>query len=144
MIIPALSTRNWFGKNPLRIVVDLNGELPINLKLFNDELPTLVFTLKSKSDTEFVTYIKLNNNKHWLNEFFSILYERNIQSILVEGGPKTLQLFIDKNIWNEAHVFTSNKVWGDGIIAPQLTNFKEIHSQAIFDDQYNIFIPTHK
>lgn len=63
---PALSTRNWFGKNPLRIVVDLNGELPINLKLFNDELPTLVFTLKSKSDTEFVTYIKLNNNKHWL------------------------------------------------------------------------------
>ena len=29
------------------------------------------------------------------------LYENQIQSVLVEGGSRTLQTFIDQNLWDE-------------------------------------------
>ncbi len=46
------------------------------------------------------------------------LYKRNIQSVLVEGGAYVLNQFIGKDLWDEARVFTANKVLSDGLKAP--------------------------
>ena len=69
------------------------------------------------------------------------MYEKNIQSILVEGGPKTLQMFIDSNSWNEAHIFTSNNKWQSGLKAPNLFEVAGINSITNFNDTYKIFKP---
>lgn len=42
------------------------------------------------------------------------------QSILVEGGAKTLQSFIDADLWDEAYIERSDIVLGDGVKAPQI------------------------
>jgi diaminohydroxyphosphoribosylaminopyrimidine deaminase/5-amino-6-(5-phosphoribosylamino)uracil reductase len=140
---PLLTNRNWFGKSPLRIVIDLRAELPEHLSLFNDHMPTHVFTLKPKPDNEFVIYHQLKSNKNWHHELLEILYEKKIQSLLVEGGPNTLQYFIDHNIWDEAHVFSSQQLWGHGLKAPSLKSSIEIYHQSLLNDQYSIYIPQH-
>ncbi len=55
----------------------------------------------------------------------SSLYENEIQSVLVEGGAKTLQSFIDQNLWDEARVITNREmIIEEGINAPEMKNFK--------------------
>ncbi|MCL2167850.1 MAG: bifunctional diaminohydroxyphosphoribosylaminopyrimidine deaminase/5-amino-6-(5-phosphoribosylamino)uracil reductase RibD [Lentimicrobiaceae bacterium] len=53
-----------------------------------------------------------------IEEIVDNLYQKNIQSLIVEGGQKTLQKFIDANLWDEAFVLTGNVIWEQGIKAP--------------------------
>ena len=46
------------------------------------------------------------------------LYKRNIQSVLVEGGSRTLQYFIIDNVWDEARVIVGNIRFHEGVKAP--------------------------
>ena len=55
-----------------------------------------------------------------INNILSELYKLNIQSIIIEGGSKTLQSFIDENMWDEARIFTANKTLGEGVKAPTI------------------------
>jgi diaminohydroxyphosphoribosylaminopyrimidine deaminase/5-amino-6-(5-phosphoribosylamino)uracil reductase len=65
-------------------------------------------------------------------------FNDNIQSIIVEGGKKTIQNFIDVNLWDESRVFTSNKKLNRGILAPRLNS--EVHSSENFDgDKLNFY-----
>ena len=48
------------------------------------------------------------------------LYKQNIQSVIIEGGSKTLQSFIDTNMWDEARIFTTNKELTDGVKSPNI------------------------
>ena len=138
---PQLTNRKWFGKNPTRIVIDLENNLPLHLHIFNDDATTLVFTSSPKQNTPTVSYLKVNNKAHFIIEILDALYQKNIQSVLIEGGPKTQQLFIDSNNWNEAHVFTSNVKWQKGIKAPALIKGVEISHIINFNDTYQTFKP---
>mgnify|MGYP001484844667 FL=1 len=65
-------------------------------------------------------------------------FNDNIQSIIVEGGKKTIQNFIDANLWDESRVFTSNKKLKGGILSPKLNS--EVHSSENFDgDQLSFY-----
>ena len=44
----------------------------------------------------------------------------DVQSLIIEGGAKTLELFINAGMWDEARIFTSDISWGKGIKAPSL------------------------
>ena len=50
------------------------------------------------------------------------MYEHKTLSFIVEGGPKTIQQFIDANLWDEARIIKSNKNIGKGYAANQLSN----------------------
>ena len=56
---PSLTTRNWYGKNPVRLVIDKELTLPTSLKLFDGSAPTWIFTAQDKASTSQVTYFKL-------------------------------------------------------------------------------------
>ena len=56
---PSLTTRNWYGKNPLRLVIDRNLTLPAELKLFDHSTPTMVFTEKQKNSEDNLEYVAL-------------------------------------------------------------------------------------
>ena len=99
---PSLTTRNWYGANPLRLVIDRTLSLPSGLRLFDHTTPTLVFTV----------------SKDILPQILTILYERKIQSLLVEGGTTLLQSFINSDLWDEMFVEHSVKVLGEGVKSP--------------------------
>lgn len=134
---PQLTARDWKGKNPIRIVLDKQLALPQTHFLFDNTVKTICFnSLKNEvtHQTEWVKIPCIDVEKEVLNA----LYKRNIQSLIVEGGSKTLQGFMDKELWDEARVFIGEKTFGSGIKAPIITASTCL-SQKIDNNTLNIY-----
>ena len=117
---PQLNVREWKGKNPVRVVIDLHDRLPQTLYLFDKSTPTIIFSLSKQEEGNNLTFVKIKDSKNLLVEVLNELYKRNIQSIIIEGGATLLQSFIDQNLWDEARVFVGNKTFGNGLKAPKI------------------------
>ena len=115
---PSLTVRHWYGKQPVRIVLDRTLSLPHHLHLFEDDLPTIVFTEKSCPDCRQVSYIKIDFGGDVLRQVMAALHARNIQTLLVEGGGRLLQSVIDARLWDEAFVEESPMLLHTGVDAP--------------------------
>ena len=72
---PSLTVRNWYGRNPIRIVLDRNLSLPNDLQIFNGEVPTLVFTEKEHPEEKSVSYITIDFAHNPLNQIMEELYQ---------------------------------------------------------------------
>ena len=130
---PRLTSRDWKGKSPLRIVLDRQKALDKNLNLFTDKQPTLVYTLQAPEVIKQAEWIQLNENQ-FLKNILTDLHKRKIQSLIIEGGSTTLQAFIDLGLWDEARVFIGNNTFKEGISAPKL-NFEATSETKILEDR---------
>lgn len=117
---PSLTVRSWSGKNPLRMVLDRKNCLPHHLALFDGSAPTLLFTSTLMKHQRAIDQIVIKDPNEPIDTIMKVLFEKEIHSIIVEGGTKLLQTFIDKGLWDEARVFTGNKWFKDGVKAPKL------------------------
>jgi diaminohydroxyphosphoribosylaminopyrimidine deaminase / 5-amino-6-(5-phosphoribosylamino)uracil reductase len=116
---PELNVRDWVGKNPVRILIDKNLSVPDSLKLFNGQTLTLVFNeRKNEKPKPNLEYVQVDFGTNFWRDCLRLLYERNIQSILIEGGAKTLNGINDIGLWDEMRTFISNTIIGEGIPAP--------------------------
>lgn len=115
---PSLTVRNWTGENPVRIVVDRNLKIPKDLSVFDASSKTIAINEKETKTSENVDFEKILFSEEIPKQICEVLFQRNIQSVIIEGGAKTLQSFIDANLWDEALVFSGNKTFGEGIKAP--------------------------
>ena len=118
---PVLNVREWSGRDPVRIVVDRRLELTKDLNIFDQTQDTIIFnSIKTEIDGR-VKYLELENFDNLLPQLIAYqLYLMDIQSVIVEGGCKTLNLFLESGLWDEARVFISPKSWDQGILAPEL------------------------
>lgn len=136
---PELTTRLWKGKNPTRIVIDPNLELPASSKVFNREAKTIIYNVLKSASEENHQYVQLPKGNFLQNMLLS-LYEKNIQSVLVEGGAKTLQSFIGQDVWDEARVITNcTMILEEGIDAPEMKNFNLLGQENYFSDKIDYF-----
>jgi diaminohydroxyphosphoribosylaminopyrimidine deaminase/5-amino-6-(5-phosphoribosylamino)uracil reductase len=117
---PYLNARNWSGNHPIRIVLDRSLRLPNHLHLFDQSQQTIVFTEKESKSKRNLEYCKINFNEEFLENILQILYEQNIQSVIVEGGTQIINSFIKKGLWDEARVFRSEICFGKGKKAPTI------------------------
>jgi len=116
---PSLSVRRWSGKNPVRITIDRRGRIPENYHLFDQSVRTLVFTeLTDRETTEKLEYHTIAFDDRMIRQILDILAEKNIHSVLVEGGSQLLKSFISSGLWDEAHVEISPIELGGGVAAP--------------------------
>ena len=117
---PSLTVRGWDGKNPLRVVIDREAKLSLENKIFNTDAETLVFAdLTSK--VEDFRYIKIDFSKNIIPQILGELYARKITSLMVEGGSKTLQSFIDAGVWDEIRREVSSVSIKEGVKAPKIS-----------------------
>ncbi|MCQ4035143.1 bifunctional diaminohydroxyphosphoribosylaminopyrimidine deaminase/5-amino-6-(5-phosphoribosylamino)uracil reductase RibD [Kaistella montana] len=115
---PSLTTRELSGRNPVRILIDFELKVPENFSIYNEEAPTLVLNTVKNSVEGNIQFIKTEKD-NFIESLMKILYEQQIQSVLVEGGSYTLQQFIDAGIWDEAIVIKNeNLILGNGTKAP--------------------------
>ena len=89
---PQLNVRHWVGNDPMRIVIDRNNPCFNGLD-FNADVPRQI--------------------AEWL-------YREGKQSLIVEGGAKTLQSFIDAGLWDEIRIETGSISVNDGTKAPAM------------------------
>jgi diaminohydroxyphosphoribosylaminopyrimidine deaminase/5-amino-6-(5-phosphoribosylamino)uracil reductase len=134
---PQLNNRYFNSKQqPLRVVIDKNLIFPESSFVLDNSQKTIVFNALKDAQAENTSYIKINFGNA-VEEILAVLYERNIQSLIVEGGAKTLDAFIQQNAWHEARILTGNITFEQGIAAPVVSG-KIIINKAIGNDQLTI------
>lgn len=109
---PQLTTREYPGKDPQRFVMqrgtDLISPLPCT------PLP--------------------DNVEEAVNQLYSL----KIQSVIIEGGKKTLEKFIEAGLWDEARILIGNQTWGKGLPAPKIPDIPE--KTETIDDNLLIYV----
>jgi diaminohydroxyphosphoribosylaminopyrimidine deaminase/5-amino-6-(5-phosphoribosylamino)uracil reductase len=125
---PNLDTRFWTGPAPIKIIPDRNLTIPLNYNLFKNSSTVYIFNSRMNSRDGHINFIKADFN-NLLDEMIIFLKGKNIQSILIEGGSKLIQSFIERNLWDEARIFTGPVEFGSGLKAPGISG------NCIFDDR---------
>ncbi|MEN8816748.1 MAG: bifunctional diaminohydroxyphosphoribosylaminopyrimidine deaminase/5-amino-6-(5-phosphoribosylamino)uracil reductase RibD [Nonlabens sp.] len=122
---PSLTCRDWSGNNPTRVVLDSRKSITTDYRVMDDTAPTLHFKMSSHQPLEIVNQ----------------LYKNNIQSVIIEGGTRTIQSFIDAGLWDEAYQFTGTEVlFFKGLKAPILSgNYHIVSRQIIENDVLKIY-----
>jgi len=126
---PALTNRLWTGPSPVKLVVDMDLRLPASLTIFAGQTRTIIFNKRLHEEREHLLYYQVTEEVNIVHQIINGLYHHNIQSVLVEGGTKLLQSFIDEDLWDEARVITNldmNVV--NGIPAPLLQKVRQVES----------------
>ncbi len=120
---PSLTARLWPGNQPVRLVIDSVLKLPLHLNLFDGKTNTIVFNHIKQLEKGNLVYHRLKKENDLLPQIMTTLFNLNLQSVIVEGGAKLLQSFINAKLWDEARVITNtNMQIGDGVAAPVLKN----------------------
>ena len=137
---PSLTTRNWPGKNPIRVVVDNMLKLPPTLHLFDNTVKTIVFNKIKNAENGQLLFTKISS-ENYLQTMMEKLHGKQIQSLMVEGGQKLLQSFIDQNLWDEIRVITNeNLEINHGISAPMLNKADLIFLEKISTDRIDYYL----
>jgi len=129
---PSLAVREWSGRDPVRIVIDRFLRLPESLHLFDRSVNTICYNLRKHEGHKNLSWVQLNEAE-FISQLVNDLYKRSIQSVIVEGGRQTLQLFIDHALWDEARIFTSPHNFGAGIAAPIIHGCVKITDDILGD-----------
>ena len=114
---PLLTTRLVSGANPVRIILDPNQRILKNSKIFSKDSRTIILSDQNKKP--FLPENQIINFKS-INSILDSIYNLKIQSIIVEGGTRTLNHFLKNNKWDSIRVFKSTKNLGEGIKGPML------------------------
>lgn len=136
---PNLNVRDWTGRNPVRIVIDRFLKLRTNQHLFTSEQKTLCYNTVKDESHENMTFVRLEK-EHFLEGLIQHLYSQQIQSVIVEGGARTLESFIENKMWDEARIFTSPQIFKAGIAAPRLTGVLQ-NECKLMGDSLRVFVP---
>ena len=117
---PCLTTRKIYGKNPIRILIDLYLDVPKNFNIYkDDDTPTFIFNTIKNEEKLNLKWIKINK-ENFLQNLLEKLYEHQIQSVIIEGGSFTLQQFINANLWDKTFIIKAPIILKNGTKAPQL------------------------
>ena len=135
---PSLTTRDWSGRSPLRLVIDKDLKLSSDLELFNQIQTTIVYTAKDRPDNENIVYKRILFNGREVEQILEDLHERAVLSVIVEGGQVLLNSFIGKGLWDEARVFVGSGNFYNGVAAPVIDGFK-VKAEKLDDSWMNIF-----
>ena len=133
---PSLTVRYWRGHSPVRVLVDRNRRVPQGYHLFDGEQPTIVFTGRPQApgvssdvtygassnvrDKKNVKIVEMDSSGFLLSDMAAILYEKDVHSLLVEGGASLHRSFIEENLWDELIVETAPVRLEDGVKAVDL------------------------
>lgn len=138
---PQLTNRLWEGNSPMRVILDQHLKINKEAAVLDGTEKTIVLSSKNQPDfpdLKNVFFETIPFNDKLANYICEVLFNHNIQSVIIEGGAQTLQTFINANLWDEARVFTGKKILKLGIESPE---FKKNASQTfqVAEDQLSLY-----
>lgn len=136
---PRLTNRWWTGGSPVRMVLDPQLLLPLHLHLFDGATTTFVFNSVKDATEGDLHLIRVNFAQALLPQLLQVLYERQIQSLMVEGGAHLLQQFINARCWDEARIITGRQWLGQGLAAPVLKDHDFFAEEWLSGDRIQYF-----
>lgn len=146
---PKLNIRleNYIGKQPIRIVLDPKGEVPIMSKLIQDENETWIITSlmaeEKRNQIEHlgnrVITIKSNNDVIDLESLLVQLRKLGIQNIMVEGGKTLHESFIREKLFDEIQAYVAPKFIGGTLTLQHLNISTMSEALELKDVSFQIF-----
>lgn len=134
---PQLNVRAWKGRNPLRVTIDRNGRLltgyrqddeyrlpatgnlqTATVSFLDQSVPTLIYTCQDNHGGPNLDFVRISPDEPVWKQVMADMFKRNIQSVLIEGGPTLLETLIHEDLWDEARVFIGPGWFGKGVRAP--------------------------
>lgn len=117
---PKLNVRLWTGKSPVRVFIDKNLKVGTDFHIMDCSVKTIVITQIENTNKykQGVAYEVIDFSKDVALQICAVLYRHNILSVMVEGGSKTLQMFLDAKLWDEARIFKGANHFKKGLEAP--------------------------
>ena len=134
---PSLNVRRWSGDNPVRITLDRNGRLPNSANILDGSQETIVFTGVNRTYKGKIQLVHADPSYEMV-DVMEELFDRQIVSVLVEGGAKLLKAFLESGLWDEARVFTARMQFSQGVKAPEI-NEKPDESMTLGDTRLDIY-----
>ncbi|HMG93873.1 MAG TPA: bifunctional diaminohydroxyphosphoribosylaminopyrimidine deaminase/5-amino-6-(5-phosphoribosylamino)uracil reductase RibD [Chryseolinea sp.] len=138
---PQLNVRDWSGRDPVRVVFDRFLRLDRKLHVFDGKQKTILYNVLKHEEHPNLILARVED-EDFISNVIKDLFQRNIQSLLVEGGATILDLFIEHNLWDEARIFQSPRLFEKGIRAPAVHGkVHETHSiqsdtlRIVYNDQ---------
>ena len=117
-----LTDEKEHGTNPIRIILDSQGELLEeryqDLKIFKEENATIIATTKEDtsplpSGISMLICKKNQNNQVEIKDLLKKLYQKGIYSLLIEGGYQIIESFTQADAIDETTILTSEVISQD-------------------------------
>jgi len=134
---PRLTVRRWSGENPVRITLDRNGRLPESAQILDGKNETIVFTGVHRNYSGKIQTVQADPSYRMV-DVMEELFDRQMVSVLVEGGAKLHKSFLESGLWDEARVFTGKMLFSQGVKAPEIDEFA-VETLKIGDTKLEIF-----
>lgn len=135
---PQLTARLWKGKNPLRVLIDRYNEVPLSNAIFSSEAKTLVLNETKTAKQAHVEWQTIIFGTNVVIQVLHQLYQRNIQSVIVEGGAHTAKSFIDASLVDEFRLITAPIMLEKGLTTPAFSGLLKFECQ-LGTDKVQIF-----
>ena len=137
---PSLTTRLWHGHNAVRVIVDNDLKLPPSLNVLDNKVPTIILNKIKQEEKGNNFFYKYAAGENVTVATMNVLYQRNINSLIVEGGKTLLRSFIAAGLWDEARVITNKEMnIENGIDAPLLENAVLIKKEMIRSNEISYY-----
>ncbi|HLA53793.1 MAG TPA: bifunctional diaminohydroxyphosphoribosylaminopyrimidine deaminase/5-amino-6-(5-phosphoribosylamino)uracil reductase RibD [Flavitalea sp.] len=128
---PRLTNRHWYGPSPVRVVIDKELSLPSDLHLFDQKVNTIIYNSLRNAEDSLNSYQQADLTENGIRNILENLASRNISSLMVEGGARLTQSFIESGYWDEARIITNESMIVEvGVAAPQLKDHVFVKEQS--------------
>ena len=117
---PKLNIRNWKGSKIVRVILDQTLKIPSENHIYDGTLKTIILTAKKRENNANLFFEIIDFDKEITSQICNILYQHKLQSVIIEGGRKTLQSFIKANLWDQAQLYKGVTMFEKGIQAPKI------------------------
>jgi diaminohydroxyphosphoribosylaminopyrimidine deaminase / 5-amino-6-(5-phosphoribosylamino)uracil reductase len=116
---PLLTVRHVDGPNPVRVVLDPNGRLAQERRVFGADAPTLWVRGAESGDSRGaraldVLPIESRDGKLDLRALLSALHRRGLFAVFVEGGGATVSAFLEAGLLDRLQIAVAPLVTGSG------------------------------
>ena len=137
---PTLNNRLAEGNGLKRIILDKHLRLPSTLNIFDNSQRTIIFNCIKQEESNNTTFYRIEDDENSIQKIIDACYQLNIQSVLVEGGAKLLQSFIDVDIWDEVRTLTNESLFvNEGLPAPELIKAVQVSEEKYNNDLIQYF-----
>jgi diaminohydroxyphosphoribosylaminopyrimidine deaminase / 5-amino-6-(5-phosphoribosylamino)uracil reductase len=152
---PELTVRMAKGRNPVRIVVDEELEIPLSMKVFRKNADVFVITSEKAAKNNETLYknsgitiiaVKKSGKDLDLKSAFDEIGRRGIRSIMVEGGGQIISYLLQKKLVQRINLFMapvligSSKKFFSGSVIEKISGASKVEIISASRSDCDIFI----
>jgi len=107
----------------------------------DNKTDTMILNLVKNEKVGVNEFVLIHDENKLIAELLQLLYRKGVQSLIVEGGSRLLQSFIESNFWDEARIIENTELFlQEGIPSPTLKNNLRFKKDWVGKDTINYYL----